>query len=58
VTGKGPTASEIGRKGGLAGKGASQRRSVEFYRAQGKARAEKRWAKYRAEKKAKEEEKP
>jgi hypothetical protein len=47
---KDPAAVSLGRKGGKAGKGASQRRSPEFYREQGKARAEKRWAKVRAEK--------
>jgi hypothetical protein len=45
---KDPAAVALGRKGGLAGRGASQKRSAAFYKKQGKARAEKRWAKVRA----------
>jgi hypothetical protein len=58
LIGKDPAAVSLGRKGGKAGKGAAKKRSAEFYREQGKARAEKRWAKYRAEKAAEEEKKP
>jgi hypothetical protein len=52
VTKKDPSAVALGRKGGQAGTGAAKKRSPEFYREQGKARAEKRWAKVRAEKAA------
>jgi hypothetical protein len=45
-------AAALGAIGGKAGKGAAKKRSPDFYREQGKARAEKRWAKVRAEKAA------
>lgn len=38
---EGPTASEIGRKGGKAGKGAAKRRSAEHYRKMVEARDKK-----------------
>jgi hypothetical protein len=51
MTDKNPAAVALGKLGGKAGTGAAKRRSAAFYREQGKARAMKRWAKVRAEKK-------